>query len=139
MATTSTDPKIDPTTGKPYHRLNFPPFPPLLPGESLPSFDEFLASKPPVGIVVPLSEEALDADDYVERDAHGVPTVALLKVHDTDEPPRKKKKVDGVLATAAAEPNMPPDPEEYTSGRKKFPWEEQWDAMESSRRNAYDP
>lgn len=86
---------------------------------------------------MPLSEEILDADDYVERDAHGVPTVALLKVHDTDEMPKKKKKANGASAATTAEPNMPPDPEEYTSGRKKFAWEEQWDTTESSRRDAY--
>lgn len=137
-STIMTDPNVDLATGKPIHRLNFPPFPPLLPGQSMPSFDKFLESKTPVGIVVPLSDEVLEAEDYVERDVHGVPTIALLKVHDTDELP-KKKKANGALTAATAEPNMPPDPEEYTSGRKKLAWEEQWDATDSSRRNNYNP
>lgn len=128
------NPAIDPKTGQPYHRLNFPPFPPLLPGETLPSFDDYLASKPVCGIRVPLSEEFLDDDEYIERDAHGVPTVPLLKVHDTDEKPRKRKLKAAPVVTAA-EPLVPPDPEGYI----KFGWEVQWDAMEQYKQNVYDP
>ncbi|EIW76399.1 hypothetical protein CONPUDRAFT_84977 [Coniophora puteana RWD-64-598 SS2] len=70
--------------------LRFPPFPPVPDGATIVPFIQFRASGIQV-TCIPLPENG-GAEDDIERDALGVPTVELAKYHDTDAPKTDARK-----------------------------------------------